>query len=80
MPFEFSIFKACVGMPTGTRISNLDNCRTYFECRDSQRLELHCSSNEAYDVMANRCRPASAVDCAGRINLTSDMQQNAVSA
>lgn len=53
----------CASLPDGTRISNPQNCQSYFECQNGRRREISCPVSMSFDANSNQCRDASSVNC-----------------
>lgn len=66
-------------MPNGLKFSNPQDCHSYFECRNGQRLEFTCSANESFDAERSQCGISSTVNCGNRRSLNNQAQQNMAS-
>ena len=65
----------CDDLPSGTRISNPDNCQSYFECRNRQRILLNCPASTSFDVSTSQCRENSLVNCIQRNGIQNEICQ-----
>lgn len=74
----FPLLQICVGMPTGTIISNPQFCERYYKCQNNQRNDLTCPPNQDFDITSNQCRTSSSVNCGNRKSLNNNTQQQLV--
>lgn len=56
----------CSSLPDGTRVSNPDNCQSFFECQNKRHTEIFCTDGMSFDSNTNQCRDESLVNCVSR--------------
>jgi hypothetical protein len=56
----------CSALPDGSRVSNPDNCQSYFECRNRRHTEIFCADSMSFDSNTNQCRDESSVNCVNK--------------
>ena len=76
---NFTFFQMCLRMPSGTRISHPQECRKYYECQNSQRIDVTCPPNQSFDLSTNQCIASNLVNCGSRRNLDNIVPPNAAS-
>jgi hypothetical protein len=66
----------CSRMPSGSRIQNIQNQCSYFECKNSQTVEVQCPQNQEYDPTTSQCRPDSIGMCRAQNRPSPNLQSN----